>query len=529
VSDLRRVLSWGLLASLLAFLAPGRVNGQGPTIDNNGPGAPGGQSSSLGPIPGAGSVPFLNPGGGGQVLGGRPGASVPRVPTSISTPGGTTMASPNASITPVQAAAPAATPIYGSLAIPNIVDDEGEPGGVSLDEAVERLVRENLDLRGKFMEIPQAKADILTASLRANPIFYADTQLVPYGQYSNARPGGQTQYDVNISYPLDLTRKRKYRTIVACRAEKVLEAQYQDAVRQQIDNLYTAYVDVLAARGAVRFSEKGVEGLDDVYKSTLALFQKGEKPKTDVNRVKIQLDTARVGLVNNQEALRRARRALGVMLNIPANQAENMEFRGTIRDTYPPPPPIDELSQMALSSRPDITSYRLGISRAQADVRLAKANILPDVYLLYQPYTFQDNTYQGLKSPTSWAVGLTVPMPVYNRNQGVIQRSKLNVTQTMIQTTALEQSVLTDVRQAEQAYIVTLAAVRQNEETVLPDAQTVLADSQRLFKQGELDVIGYLTEVRLFNDIARQYLDSLVAHRRSMLSLNTSLGRRILP
>ena len=32
------------------------------------------------------------------------------------------------------------------------------------------------------MEIPQARADVLTASLRANPIFYADTQLVPYGR-----------------------------------------------------------------------------------------------------------------------------------------------------------------------------------------------------------------------------------------------------------------------------------------------------------------------------------------------------------
>ena len=39
--------------------------------------------------------------------------------------------------------------------------------------------------------------------------------------------------------------------------------------------------------------------------------------------------------------------------------------------------------------------------------------------MLYQPYTFQDNTYQGLKSSdVVWAVGITVPVPVYNRNQG---------------------------------------------------------------------------------------------------------------
>ncbi len=52
------------------------------------------------------------------------------------------------------------------------------------------------------------RADVLTASLRANPIFYADSQLVPYGSDSVRRPDGPTQYDVNISHPIDYSHKR---------------------------------------------------------------------------------------------------------------------------------------------------------------------------------------------------------------------------------------------------------------------------------------------------------------------------------
>ena len=81
-----------------------------------------------------------------------------------------------------------------------------------------------------------AEADILTASLRANPILYSDVQLVPYGTFSPNRPGGQTQYDLNVTYPFDLTGKRQARTLVATRAKRVIQAQYQDAVRLQIDN-----------------------------------------------------------------------------------------------------------------------------------------------------------------------------------------------------------------------------------------------------------------------------------------------------
>ena len=114
-----------------------------------------------------------------------------------------------------RAAAGTPRPLYGTLALPVEEDGEGPPDGLTLDQAIERLVRENLDLRSKSMEIPQAQADILTASLRANPILYADSQLIPYGNYSNRRPGGPTQYDVNISHPLDYTHKRRARIEVA--------------------------------------------------------------------------------------------------------------------------------------------------------------------------------------------------------------------------------------------------------------------------------------------------------------------------
>ncbi len=123
-------------------------------------------------------------------------------------------------------------------------------------------MRQNLDLRAKQLEIPQARADVLTASLRANPLFYADSQLVPYGSDSVRRPDGPTQYDVNISHPIDYSHKRLARMAYAARALEVMEAQYQNEVRLAIQNLYIAYVDVLAARETVRYLQTSIKGLE---------------------------------------------------------------------------------------------------------------------------------------------------------------------------------------------------------------------------------------------------------------------------
>jgi outer membrane protein, heavy metal efflux system len=185
--------------------------------------------------------------------------------------------------------------------------------------------------------------------------------------------------------------------------------------------------------------------------------------------------------------------------------------------------------RMALDGRPDVVAYRLGIQRAEAEVRLAEANRLADVYLLYQPYTFQNNAPTHKKSATSWALGVTVPLPVYNRNQGNIQRARFNVTQSRVELAEREQQVANEVRRAEREYALTRAAVRRIEGRLLPAAARVRDDAYRLYTQGEVEAIVYLNAQREYNEAARQYRDMLVRHRRSMLRLNTAVGQRLLP
>jgi cobalt-zinc-cadmium efflux system outer membrane protein len=421
------------------------------------------------------------------------------------------------------------SPSYGAYGLPAGPDDDGPPDGLTLDQAIERLVHENLDLRGKFYEIPQAEADVLNANLRSNPVFYADGQLVPYGRYTRDRPGGETQYDVNISYPLDLSFKRQARTLYATRVKRVIEAQYLDATRNAIDNLYNFYVNVLAARQTVRYSKAAVIGLRQLHNVTNELYLKDQATRADVARVAAQLEAAEIGLVDAEEGLRKAKRDLASALNIPFDQAEALEVRGSIQDFGPEPPPLNELIKIALDQRPDVIAYRLGIRSAEANVRLQMANRFPDVYVLYQPYTLQDNTPFGVKSPISWALGVTVPMPVYNRNQGGIARAKLNVTQTQIQLSSLERQTITDVQQALYEYQVTAKMVARIHDELEPNQKRVRDDTRRLYLGGEVNVIVFLNAQRDYQDIVKQYLDTVIRHRRSMLALNTVVGARILP
>ena len=524
-----QAIRWGLVIAVYGLGAE-RACAQAPTLPHLAT-EPGTTSSMLGPAPGAGASPLGDsPGIGGNVLGARLGPSVPRVPTTITTPGAAAMAPRARPVIVAPARLPILNPpVYGTLEVPAGVEAEDSPEGLTLDSAIERLVHYNAELLGSSFEIPQAQADILTAGLRANPIFYADSQLIPYGSFNRTTAGGPTQYDVNISHPVDFSGKRRARVVVAERAKAVLEAQYQDAVRLQIDNLYSAYIDVLAARETVRFARAGVAGLGRVVEVTKALYQRSDTTRPELLRVEILREAAAAGLLQAEETERRAKRTLGPLLNLAPAEAEALHLRAAIADTAPLPPSTEALIVAAMEARPDLQAFRLGIARAEGDVRSARANRFADAYVLYQPFTFQNNAPFGEKSATSWALGVTCAVPLYNRNQGTIQRARLNVSQTQVEMAALEQRVVEEVIRAEREYELSRTVLHQVQSKLLPEARRYRNDSLTLFTTGEKDALYFLEAQRFYNEVVRQYRDALVRHRRSMLALNTAVGVRILP
>ncbi len=531
VSDLQ----W-LFVVIVFGLSAGQAKAQGPTVDTTVPALPGSSSSLFGPVPGAGGSSFNNLPGTGGILGGRPGVSTPKgIPTTISTPGygpgPTDLQAPISSPQPAPVS-PTSTPFYGTLELAT-EENDGPKDGLTLDRAIDVTLERSLDLRGKFYEISMARADILQASLRANPIFYQDGQLLQYRgtstQFSRMAPGGPSQFDTNVTYPLDISHKRQARTLVATRAEHVLEALYQDAIRQRIDDVYGAYVTALANRQTVRYAKNSVKGLVELTEQNQQKFQGGDISKGVFSAVKVRLRTAQLGLLDAEASYRKAKRDLGGLMNLKLEEIESLELNGSIQDLAPAPPPAEFLRKIATQERPDIVSYRLATVRAEADVRLAKANAFSDVYVLWQPYTFQDNTPYGLKSQYSWALGVTVPLPIYNRNQGGIQRAKENVFQTQIELADLERQAQIDVESALQEYEVTRRQVKELRDDVVPDAAFVRDEVFRLYKAGAKSLPDYLDAQLEYNLTVKQYLDTAVRHRRSMLSLNTVVGRRIMP
>src|SRR5262249_32850924 len=160
--------------------------------------------------------------------------------------------------------------------------------------------------------------------------------------------------DLNLNYPLDVTGKRRARTRSAIQALKVSEAQLQDAVRTQIDNLYTVYVNVISTGLTVTFSEKYEEGL----RLLLNLVEGQYKAKTpqiteaDGAGVRANLERAQIQVREARSAKITANQALALILNLSLADLEKLDVRDSIGQFHTLPMSSDELVQKALATRP---------------------------------------------------------------------------------------------------------------------------------------------------------------------------------
>jgi cobalt-zinc-cadmium efflux system outer membrane protein len=364
---------------------------------------------------------------------------------------------------------------------------------MTLEEAIERTVRENAEPLARRMGIAAGEIERLLARLRSD------------------------------------------RSNDAAGPRRLVEAQFQDAMRNQIDAVYKSFVDVEAAQERLRLASATLERWERILGVTRTPVEQGARPAADVERIRAARDLARSKRDDATTSLTRARAGLCSQLNLPVVGRERLEVASRISQLRAAVlPEVDELVPLALAIRPDLAGYRLGKKRAEADVATAQANRISDTYLLYSPYTFAGVSGLGVQSAT-WAVG--VRLPIYESAQGRMARAKLNLDQTQIQIASMERQVSEEVAGAHLTCELCESELSRSETGALVEAARRRESAEREYlepaRAGGLPVSRTLESLlsgwRECEKAESRHVEILVRYLRNSLELNTAVGERIMP
>ena len=181
----------------------------------------------------------------------------------------------------------------------------------------------------------------------------------------------------------------------------------------------------------------------------------------------------------------------------------------------------DDLDALALRQRADLRAARQGVTLAGSQVSLARANGKQDLDTSI--------SYSHVGGLSSTSLFFSIPIPVFDRNQGEIARTRYALTQAQLNVQAAEQGVLTDVESAYETVTNQEQILDLYTSGYLQQARDSRDISQYAYTRGAATLLDLLDAERSYRSTQLAYRQALAAHMLGMEQLRSAVGTRNLP
>lgn len=388
---------------------------------------------------------------------------------------------------------------------------------LTFGRAVEEALANNLDLAAEKLNISVAEAREITAALKPNPVLTVSGQTLDIlgANYSPATPLGPNQLNIHTDFPFERGGKRDARVAVAREEQSLARLGVREVMRQVIANVQNAFVDAQQAQANVTLAQQNLRTLESIVAINEARLKAGDLAQVELDRSRVaalqyraavqqaqlQLDQAKIQL---QQTMGRRQRTLSLEI---APELRNDEIKV----------PREELVKLALGRRPDYLLDQQSQVRSRADLRLQLANARTDVTVGTE---FTRQSAWGF-SGNSVGVYFSMPLRIYNKNQGEIARAQREIALNGARVVAHESAIEAEIDRAWRQYTVSRQLLTEVEAGMLAKAKSVRDTTEYSYKRGEASLIEFLDAQRAFNDAMQTFHDARANYARSLYLLDT--------
>jgi cobalt-zinc-cadmium efflux system outer membrane protein len=294
---------------------------------------------------------------------------------------------------------------------------------LSLPQAEQLFVKNNYQLIAQNYQTEQAKADIITARLFDNPTLSAETQLYN-SQTKRFFETSKTQgeYQATISQLVKLAGKRNKNIQLAAVGAKAAEYQYFDLMRTLKYDLRSNFYKTYYAQQSARLYQEQINSLQQLLSASEAQLKAGNIAAKEIIRIKSLVYNLQTEYNTLQNDIEDMETDIKLMTNIKADTQLKLLVDPAEEKGYQLDKTVyTNLLDSAHTNRADLKLTQTGISYAEKSLMVQKALAVPDVEfsLVYDLQGSYPNNYAG--------VGLSIPLPLFNRNQGEIKKARIAI------------------------------------------------------------------------------------------------------
>jgi cobalt-zinc-cadmium efflux system outer membrane protein len=277
------------------------------------------------------------------------------------------------------------------------------------------------------------------------------------------------------------------------------------------------FIDVLAAQRRLELAQQNADLATTVLDTVDKRIKAGAISPIEHDKQSVETVAAKVALEQARRNLTAARHRLAATWGstTPQFEAAAGELAGV--------QPIPSLQALAdrVAQNPDIARWTTEMAQRRAAVELAKAQGVPDLTAGMGVRHFNENDNVAL------VFEFSLPLPIFDRNQGERLAARLNVAKAIRERRAAEVTVKTALAAAYQELAASYTEAVALRDEALPAAQRAFDATQKAFQRGYLDFLAVLDVQRTLIDARSQYVDALAAHRHAVVEVEGLIGQSI--
>jgi outer membrane protein, heavy metal efflux system len=334
------------------------------------------------------------------------------------------------------------------------------------------------DLAVARAELDTADAAVVTAGARPNPAL-----AVSPTYDTTAEPGiSPWTLGFTLDIPIETAGKRGYRMTRARQLANAARLQVAGAAWQVRSRVRISLVQLHSAERAAEILARQLETQRKAVQLLQTRLNVGEASGTDVQLVRLAADQSALQLRETQKEAAQARVGLAATLSVPEAALQGLDLSFAAIDSLPSPERVAPSRREALLNRTDVLRALAEYEASESALQLEIARQYPDIHL--GPGFSHGYTASELENAVTFGVSLTLPL--LNRNQGPIAEAQAHRQETAASFDAVQAGAVAQVEQAVGAYRDSVAKL-ETAEQLLAEQRQHMSSVQALFDSDEAD------------------------------------------
>lgn len=383
---------------------------------------------------------------------------------------------------------------------------------LTLGEALARVLKFNPSLAAFSWEVRAKEAEALQAGLLPNPELDLEMEnFAGSGEFSGTDASETT---VTLSQLVELGGKRAKRRAAAGLGADLAGWDFEARRLDILTATNKAFMAVLAAQERLTQAEELYALSEHFFRSVRDRVDAGKVPPVELTRAQVPLTTARIAQDQARLSLEAARRELAILW-----EGEAAEFDRAVGSLEPvrPAPPLEELVSLS-AQNPDIARWKSEEQERSARLALERANAIPDLTLFVGGRDIQETDDQAL------VAGLSIPLPLFDRNQGGIAAARANQNKTRQESRAAWNQARASLAASHGALSSAYIEVKSLRDEILPAAEQALEASDLGYRAGKFGFLEVLDAQRTLFEAKGQYVEALSAYHQAKAEVERLVG-----